>query len=117
MSKNNTRRHYRIPYPIGARPMGKLGKAEFWVLDLSEEGCKIEFTAPVTLMKGQIIKSDVTFHDGAIFPIQGKVLRQETETHVVMLLTEGIPLKKIMAEQRYLIKNYNSTIQDSEDED
>lgn len=109
-----TRRHYRIPYPIGARPSGKWAGKPFEVVDLSEEGMKIEFLAPQQLLKGQIIKTDLRFHDSEVFPFQGKVLRQETPTLVVLQLVEAIPLRKIMSEQRYLINHFNAKKTDKE---
>jgi hypothetical protein len=102
----NTRRHYRIPYPVAARPEGSFAGKPFFVVDLSEEGTKIQFTDAVQMPKGQMIRSRIKFQDGEIFEITGKVIRQESPVLIVMQLVEGIPLSKIMSEQRYLIQTF-----------
>jgi hypothetical protein len=102
----NTRRHYRIPYPVAARPEGSFAGKPFFVVDLSEEGTKIQFVDSVQMPKGQLIRSRIKFQDGEVFEITGKVIRQESPVLIVVHLIEGIPLSKIMSEQRFLIQSF-----------
>ncbi len=108
-SSPNTRSHYRIPYPVTLRPQLSCSLGKFFVFDISEQGLKFEMQGENLFINGTDFKGNVTFHDGEKYNIKGTVLRTEG-SFVILELDEGIPLKKIMAEQRFLIKNFPNTL-------
>jgi hypothetical protein len=104
---SNQRNHFRIEYPKADRPRIKIDKTEFEVLDVSEHGIKFagggRFRGPPkTLVKGTIL-----FKDGKSCDVVGVVLRHMKDTgDVAVKLSQGVPLAKMMEEQRVLLQKY-----------
>ncbi len=103
-SGEQRRRFYRIKYPFIERPELTLDNKSYQVIDISEGGVK--FFSPVTTFKvDEYIKGSIKFHDGEIISVEGHVLRLQNK-RVIILLDRGIPLQRILKEQRFLIKKY-----------
>ena len=103
---SNQRQHFRIEYPIPDRPKVEIDGKLYPVLDLSEKGLKLlggPRFKPKTTTK---IHGKVYFHDKTMCHVIGVVLRVNDDESVVLKLSDGVPLPKIMDEQRQLIRKY-----------
>jgi hypothetical protein len=101
----HSREHYRLRYPIPARPRLAVGGREFAVTELSEGGCRVlwepEWEA-CFIVASQVV---FRFHDGA----QVNTLatqRRIDDGEVILSLEPPVSLKVIMAEQRRVLKEF-----------
>jgi len=79
------------------------------VLDLSEKGLKFDCGPRFRPTDGAAIKGTVVFRDGKTCDVAGTVLRYIVDKHqCVLTLTKGIPLTKMMEEQRHLLQKYKT---------
>lgn len=98
------RSFYRLQYPEAERPRLFFENMEFKVAELSESGMRI-------VLGGWRLKSErpmlgwIKFKDGLASVVEGKVLRIE-EGEAIVHLTLGVSLKRMLAEQRRLIRLY-----------
>lgn len=103
------REHFRVIYPLASRPIVKLvGSASLQttVADLSEGGLRLATGEKKTDLKvGQNVQGSVQFPDGDSLPFSGTILRV-TEYDIVIKTKQGIPLPKVMSEQRRLIQQF-----------
>ncbi len=108
------RAFYRIVYPPMFRPKIEIKGADYDVLNLSEKGLKFELPSRKKDEQrpqfDHFIKGVVRFVDGEVVLVEGKILRRE-DSAVILLLTVGIPLSKIMSEQLYLIQKFRDLSQ------
>lgn len=105
----NSRAHFRINYPVGVRPTLRTQGKEFVVLEVSEQGLRIE-TSKDHRLDSDIVDGEVVFHDQEIFEIKGRVLRK-TAAYWVIVFPEGqIPLSKVISEQRFLLKKFGTLL-------
>lgn len=104
------REHFRLVYPPSDRPKIVIGGEKYSILDLSEEGIKFGHPASVCLGIGNVVRGEITFANGEKETVVGKILRiiESNPSHTVIQLTQGLPLKRMMDEQRALIKKYKS---------
>lgn len=79
--------------------------SEFSVTEISESGCKIVAVPDQSNPFAGDAKGVFRFHDGTLVPTVVSYLRL-TEDEVVLQLAPPIPLPVIMAEQRWLLKQY-----------
>lgn len=109
MSEGKQRREFfRVVYPKEVRPLCKTKKFEFKVIDISEGGVRLTIEQAESILKvGLVFDATIVFLDQSQVAISGKILRVEKEAFVVRT-TKGIPLQKIMAEQRDLIAKYGT---------
>jgi hypothetical protein len=104
---SNQRNHFRLEYPPADRPSLIIGREAHEVVDLSEQGIKFLMTKGYKPKVGDQIKGQIKFRDGKTVDVAGKVLRLLTEANqCVLTLTQGLPLPKMMEEQRYLLQKY-----------
>ena len=96
------RRYYRIEYPVSLRPILKIRKHEFEVVNISEKG--VMFLADKKMRFGRWMSGEVTFYDGQPIGIEGKIVRKH-ENNIGMFLTiKPIPYSRILSEQRFLAR-------------
>ena len=107
MSEENKRNYYRLVYPIGDRPILKLGKRSFIVFNVSEQGIKFIKGDEFHLKIDEIVSGVLVFGDRATFPIEARIYRI-AQKQAVIVLSKNLPLKHIMEEQRYLIRKYGN---------
>ncbi|MBP9707260.1 MAG: PilZ domain-containing protein [Oligoflexales bacterium] len=102
----NTREHYRIVYPVSARPVLRLRGKNFFVADISEQGLRFIYDLKHKAFgEGSRINAELIFQDGETLSVKGIVLRHQ-EDSIIVNLEEPIPLRKIMSEQIYLLNKY-----------
>ena len=102
------RKHFRVEYPKDDRPSFQTKKSQYTIVNLSEKGLLILSDSSGTpLAVGKTMRGDVVFSDAETVGVEGKVLR-DIDGSVAVVLTSGIPLTKIMTEQRYLINRYGT---------
>lgn len=102
------RAQYRIQYTRAQCPILKLSRAEFDVVDLSEDGLRFSLDGLSGITVGQKIGGSLKFRDGSHSLIHGTVHRIDG-TLVSLTLTQPISLSKIMEEQRVLIAESKKT--------
>ena len=103
------RDHFRINYPEGARPTIIIAGQELTIIDLSEAGVKFAIGLTPRPAKGQTMMGIVRFRDGTKIRVEGTVVRSSAEDRTCILnLSKGIPLSKMMEEQRYIIRNFSN---------
>ncbi len=102
----NRRQFFRLQYPVGERPSLVLSGVPHPVVDISERGIRFQ-VADLALQVGAEVFGAVRFHDGSEWRVSGQVVRVMNEPpHCALELEGGIPLPKILEEQRYLIRKY-----------
>ena len=104
-SGENKRQHYRIVYPLTARPSLKITRKEFEVVDISESGIRFLNKKWAPFTPGVKIEAELTFNDGESLDIEGEILRVNDQVSILKL-HKSIPFWKIVEEQRYIKKTY-----------
>ena len=99
------RRHFRLRFPFRERPAIVAGSAEFDILEISEEGGRIESSDDAATVFGKAVKVRVRFRDGAEVATAAYILRHDAG-ELVLKFTRPIALKVIVEEQRRLIQKY-----------
>ncbi len=106
---SNNRDFFRLEYPAADRPTIVVSGMTYEVLDLSEEGVKFAVPSSFKPNPALKIRGTITFKDGKSVDVVGTVLRileRKDKNQCVLTLTSGVPLPKMMEEQRYLLKKY-----------
>ena len=102
-----SRRHYRIRYPVNEAPLLHVGARTYRVLDLSEMGMRLVWQGEAELRELQEIEGKIRFRNKKIVHIKGKIVRIHSKS-VALELSEGVPASIIMAEQRFLLNKLRS---------
>jgi len=103
--QNQRRRYYRLQYPELERPTVWFKARYYEVTEVSEGGVMILLGDGCAVRLGQSFAGVVQFEDGETNPIVGVVLRI-AENKMVVKLSKGISLRRMMAEQIRLRKKY-----------
>jgi hypothetical protein len=103
--QNQRRRYYRLRYPEVERPTVWFKGRYYEVLEVSEGGAMILLGDGCAVRLGQSFVGVVQFQDGETSSIVGVVLRLD-ENKMVVKLSKGISLRRMMAEQIRLRKKY-----------
>ena len=104
MPNDQRRRHFRIDYPSADRPVFRIGGADFAVVDIAEGGLRFEPQLKKFKPQEQI-RGVITFADKASFIVHGHVLRED-RGQIIVILAQGIPLARMLSEERYIIQKY-----------
>lgn len=99
------RRYFRIVYPIAIRPKVTSLFKTYDVLDISEEGIRLDTKGHPSPRLDQIMKGTLCFYDGEKLPIQGTILRVTAED-AVLQLNEPIPYRTIHNQELFMIRHY-----------
>lgn len=105
------RQHFRVEYPKEAQPSFVVMRAHLPIVNLSEGG--ILFRVPLDpgddppQRIGEVVKGMIVFKDQNQVYVEGKVLRVHSDC-VAIELEIGIPLGRIMHEQRQLIADFGT---------
>lgn len=92
------RNYYRIRFPATTRPILCVDGRSYVVTELSEGGLRVlEAVSLPTPFSGSL-----TFSDGNVANVRGRVLRRDVETVVSHLV--GIEYADVMREQRRLLR-------------
>lgn len=103
------RAYFRLWYPQSARPTLVIGDQKFEVSEISEEGARIVLSRPFHRAENESFTGVIQFQDGQTESVAGVVLRS-TESEVVANLSQGISLKRMMAEQIQIRKNFPTAL-------
>lgn len=112
MAYGNTRRFFRVHYPLRDRPVLQGGgegaeTGAFTVLDVSEEGVRFRAADTAVFQVGDSFQGVIELAAGWIARIEGTVVRVDRlNGEVALTLTEGIPYAHIVEEQRFLHAKY-----------
>lgn len=101
----NSREHYRLRYPVPARPRLTVGAREYTVTELSEGGCRVLLEpewGSCFVTPSQVV---FRFHDGTQVSTLATRLRID-DGEVVLLLEPLVSSKLIMTEQRRVLKEF-----------
>ncbi len=99
------RAHYRVAYPTALRPKLLVQGHTFEVVDVSERGLRFRLGQAASPEPGFEVVGTVRFKRGETCHIRGIVLRV-VRAEVAVRLEEGIPLRVIMDEQRFLLDRH-----------
>ena len=102
------RTHFRVEYPPKVRPIFSIKALNFPVINISESGVLFGLKkgeGRVTV--GRKMKGTITFRDNKQLLIEGEIIRYAGET-VAIKLSQGISLKRIMTEQRWLLTEFGT---------
>jgi hypothetical protein len=100
--RQEKRRSFRIEYPASIRPTLKIRKHEFEVVDISEKG--VRFSADKKIQFGRWVTGNITFYDGQVVGVEGKIAWKREQTIGMFLTVKPIPYPKILSEQRLLAR-------------
>lgn len=100
------RQFFRLVYPRTARlelktPAGLVMD----VVDLSEQGLRLDYENSLVLSIHQRIEGHIVFHDGGKEYISGRVVRMDTRGAAVAL-DEGITMHDMVQEQLFIRRHY-----------
>jgi hypothetical protein len=99
------RAHFRIPYPMQARPRVVVpGEQEVQheVIDLCERGIRFAATREQMPRVGSEFRARIVFPRGVEVSVEGEVIRLQDGQVAVHLTRQGVPLGVIYDEQRFL---------------
>ena len=102
------REHFRIDYPKLNCARIVIMSREFPILDISQHGIKLQNNSDFDLREGSELKGSVQLLCGVSVVVSARVLRCQSDKTVVLYLDEGIPLKLMFDEHRFLIRNLPS---------
>jgi hypothetical protein len=107
MAWAHEREHYRVAYPTALRPKLLVQGHTFDVIDISERGMRFRLGQAAAPEPGFEVAGTVRFKRGETCEIRGIVLRV-IHGEVATKLEEGIPLRMIMDEQRFLLDRHRN---------
>ncbi len=99
------REHYRVAYPTSLRPKLLVQGHTFDVVDISERGIRFRLGGMEEPAPGFEVQGAVRFRRGETITVRGVVLRV-VQGEVAAKLEEGVPLRVIMEEQRFLLDRH-----------
>jgi hypothetical protein len=99
------RNYYRLKYPKSERPTVWFRGCTYEVSEISEGGVRIMLAKGCAVRLHQTFAGVLRFKDGDTTPVVGVVLRWEGDEMVVKL-SQGISLKRMIAEQSRIRKKY-----------
>ncbi len=105
MAWAHEREHYRVAYPTSLRPKLLVQGHTFDVVDISERGIRFRLEKAEEPGPGFEVQGAVRFRRGETVNVRGVVLRV-VQGEVAAKLEEGVPLRVIMEEQRYLLDRH-----------
>jgi hypothetical protein len=100
------REHYRVVYPLRARPRIVIEGQEYLVFDCSEGGVRYQLEAAAAPEIGTTVVGRIRFRRGAEVEVAGHIVRVENGAVAVRLDRPGIGMANILDEQRYLRTNF-----------
>lgn len=106
--QENARAHYRVVYPVTARPRFRefgLG-VEHTVLDCSEKGLRYRSARPPTPAVGSEVEGTIEFPDGEEQRVEGIVVRTFSGEVALHLAARPIPFTRIIQQQRFLRQKF-----------
>jgi hypothetical protein len=105
MAWAHDREHYRVAYPTALRPKLLVHGVSFDVVDISERGIRFRLGSAQAPEPGFELQGVLRFRRGETIAIHGSVLRVDNG-EVAARLEEGIPLRVVMEEQRFLLDRH-----------
>jgi hypothetical protein len=99
------REHFRVMYPTAARPRFITGELVRPVVDLSELGMRYRLGAGESRELEDELEGVVRLRRGEEIPVRGRVVRL-AGGEAAMRLTQGVPLRVILEEQRFLRERF-----------
>ncbi|MDG1513698.1 MAG: PilZ domain-containing protein [Mariniblastus sp.] len=103
--RETRRSHYRLRYPPASQPTIQIGNDTYQVAEISEAGARIVLEGTFSIAPSEAFAGDVVFHDGESISIEGSVLRTHGN-EVAVQLSKGISIKRMLAEQIWLRKEF-----------
>ena len=104
----NPREHYRIMYPTAARPLFLTGIIERAVIDISEQGMRFLAAEGETWKLGDQAAGIIRFQRRDEVRVTGVVVRIAGR-EIATYLSEGVPLRVIIDEQRFLLEDHRGS--------
>lgn len=101
MAYERPREHYRIQYPLAARPHFLVEGRRYQVVDLSETGMRLRLDRPDGPEVGGEIRGTIRFRRGEEVVVAGVVVRV-ADDHAAVRLDIPLPFRVVLDEQRYL---------------
>lgn len=100
----NRRRHFRLRYPPGAEPLLHADGTTRRVAELSERGLRYSDGGRTATLAERVV-GVLRFPDGTELPVEGAVVRA-VGGWVAVRLTRGVHLRRMLAEQRRVLRDY-----------
>jgi hypothetical protein len=97
----NRRRHFRLEYPPGQRPVFNVRKYRFDVVDISQSG--LRFVNDQEARFGKWLNGVIVFPDGESIEKEARVVWNYKNVYGIEFLTR-IPFKIMLEQQKKLIK-------------
>ncbi len=99
------RTYYRLRYPGAERPTVRIEDRDYEVSEVSERGAKIVLAGACALRLDQPFAGVLRFRDGETVSVEG-VVQRFAGKEIVLNLSSGVSLKRMMAEQKRLLQKY-----------
>ena len=115
---SHSRSFYRLRYPKPARPVVRIDGLTYPVVELSESGMRIVVSPETACPVNSPLTGHVIFSDQSSEVVEGEVLRTEVKdddfSEAILQLTTGVSLKRMLAEQMRIRKQYPRFIDPSD---
>ncbi|MCB1623654.1 MAG: PilZ domain-containing protein [Pseudomonadales bacterium] len=102
---NQKREHFRLRYPLLARPRLKMSEATAIVTELSERGMRLSTVKLPALDAQSPVAGNLKLACGTLCDIRGNVIRVDGD-ELIVSLTEGPSYGDMVAEQRCIAQRF-----------
>lgn len=104
----NTRAHYRIVYPVTARPRFRASEGgwDHAVIDCSERGVRFHNARPPAPVVGSAMEGTLFFPDGQQERISGVVVRTFQGEVALHLTVRHLSFNLMIQQQRYIKEKF-----------
>jgi hypothetical protein len=92
---------FRLKYDQPEKPVFKVRKHQFQVMDVCEKGIRLRLDDPVRLVKW--VRGALTFAEGDEYVLEGKIVWEQDGDLGLQLVTR-LPYKTVLKEQRKMLK-------------
>ncbi|MCX6131753.1 MAG: PilZ domain-containing protein [Proteobacteria bacterium] len=110
MTEKPNRNFFRLEYPKEVMPLIEFAKGHYKVINLSEHGVKFSINTKELKTELQLeaeVRATIVFKDAQRTNVSGKILRIDSDS-IVLVLSDGVPLQRIMTEQRFLLAKFGN---------
>lgn len=107
INRRESRRHYRLRYPLRLRPRLDVAGVEAEVIDISEGGIRIINQTGLPVVLGERMNGALRLRSGEAAELSGCVIRI-TPSEVAVSLGRGLSFASLLREQRAVRARHRS---------
>ncbi len=102
---NQKREHFRLRYPLLARPRLRMADLTGSITELSERGMRLSLAKLTALTADTPVVGSLKMACGTLCDIRGTVIRVDGD-EIIVSLSEGPSYKDMITEQRHIAQRF-----------